>query len=225
MSTIPFEMATWTEPEAGADRGGFLPGVFVFVVLQLGVLIAVGTTGLKGPMVLSGALFPTLLVALFEPFVGLCVMFAVVYYEDLLILSVGVVTLTKLLALFTGVGFLMRCQRLEHTVLPPEAMSRLGLAFAFLCMVSSLWAQFPKATFSFSLAPVLLSLCLLMASQLINTQARLRTILMCVALSCLVGSLLMISGASVTRGFEESGRASLGESNVNKLSQLLVLGN
>lgn len=224
MSTIPFEIANWTEPEAKPDRGGLKHGVFAFVVLQMGALIVMGLTGLTGPLVLTGTVFPTLLISLFEPFIGLCVMFAVVLYEDLLVVSVKAVTLTKLLAFFTGIGFLIRCQRREHTVFPPEAMSRLAIAFALLCMISSLWAQYPRASFTGSLTPVLLSFCLLMASQLINTLARLRTILMCVALSCLVGSLLMISGAGVTHEFEEMGRASLGEANVNKLSQLIALG-
>lgn len=226
MSSVPYivESAAWSEADPEANRDAFQPGVFVFVVLQMGLLMSVGLSGSRSPVVLAGAVTPLLVVSLFQPFVGLCMMFAVVLYEDLFILVGGVLTLTKLLAFFTGIGFLFRCQRQEHSVVPPEAITRLGIAFALLCMISAFWAPNPLISFKNAMTPALLSICLLMASQLINTRARLRTVLMCVTLACVVGGSMMLIYPDVGTGYVASGRASIGETNVNKMASLLVLG-
>ncbi len=219
----PYLAADAVDPiDEGAE---FHTGTVLFTCAQMTILVAMSVLHFPGGV--WGGIFsalPVLIASLFQPFVGLCTLFALMMYDDLFQLVQGMYTFSKMIAIFVAVGYLIRCQRRECTLMPIEPVTRWGLVFVSICMLSALWSKYPVLTLIGAISPTMLLLLGMMATQLVNTPARFRTILLCVALSVGVGGVMMALRVGPVGEYGRTQRVTLGEINLNVLCNMMAIG-
>jgi hypothetical protein len=225
MSTVPTLAYAGAIEEPQEKQPAILMGTLIFVMAQLAVLLALGLSPLKNFWIMLAALFPSLVASLFEPFIGLAALFAFTLFDEQVAVAAARFTSSKFLAIFVALGFFFRCQRRECTVIPPEPLAKLAMAWGLLCMISSVWSVSPKFTFLASITQVLLAGTVLMGSQLITTKARLATLLACVTLASAAGAVIMLAFPQVAGMHTATAdRATMGETNANTIARTLTMG-
>jgi O-antigen ligase len=223
MSTIPYQSYSLTTEEPAGEAPRLLPGTLIFVILQVMALTVVGIGPFKSVLLVLAVVFPTLAVSLFQPFTGLAVLYAIVLFDELVVVREQAFTVSKMVAICVALGFFFRCQRREYTLVPPDPISKLALVWGFFCLISSFWALYPRLTFVGGLTQMMLAGILLMASQMINSRARLRTIMVCLSIACVVGAVIMLVFPEVGV-MKAEGRTTLGTANANVVARTLVVG-
>ncbi|UCG32728.1 MAG: O-antigen ligase family protein [Phycisphaerales bacterium] len=225
MSTMPALAYPVVMEEPQQTQPRLLMGTLIFVMAELAVLLALGLSPLKNFWLMLAALLPALIASLFEPFIGLAALFAFTLFDEQVAVAAARFTSSKFLAIFVAFGFFFRCQRREYSLIPPEPLAKLALAWGFFCMISSMWSVYPKFTFLASITQVLLAGTVLMASQLITTRARLATLLACVTLASAAGAVIMLAFPQLAGAQTATAdRASMGTTNANTIARTLTIG-
>lgn len=196
---------------------------WILVVPQIGVAGATLAVGLPG-LVLPVACLPVLAAAVVNPFVGLAALFAILPFDDLLGVYETRFTLSKTIAVFTLVGFVIRAGRSGYSLLPVERVSRAAAAFAVLMALSSVWSQFPLPSLVGAISVVLLAGLTLIGVQLIDSRRRLEIVLTGLLISgSVVGLMLAFRVGGVTYAYGGEERMFLGRANPNQTGRVLVL--
>ena len=103
MSTIPY-MAQPVSLEPIEEREGtLLMGPLVFVCAELAMLLLLGLGPLKNFWIMLVALFPLMVASLFQPFVGICGLYAFTIFDEQVAVATGF-TSSKMLAICVAVA-------------------------------------------------------------------------------------------------------------------------
>lgn len=222
---VPASSAAYPATDEGVrERASSLNyGVLAAVAVQMALLW--GTYAVFGkqiPLMLVAAVGPTAILSLFEPFVGLALLFAMLPFDAVFSLAEEAFTASKLIAVFVALGFLMRVQRGEYSIFPVEPIGWLSLALGVFAVLSGLWAYDAKAALQASSTMLFFVALMIIGTQMINTPARVRTLALCLVASATLAGLMMTFRFGPVEVFSLDVRLALGSTNVNAMARVMA---
>ena len=219
----PYTASALMETDRGS--GDVHAGVVALTVVQMAILAAFGAMGYPGGALAGiASVLPTAVASLFQPLYGLSTLYCLMLYDDLFQLAERAYTFSKLIAGFVAIGYVLRCQQREYTLLPIEPVTRWGTVLVSLFVLSSLWSAVPVLTLIQALSPVLLMTLAIISTQVINTRRRLLTIMLSLAFSTGLGGLMMALQTGPVAEYAHSARIGIGMTNLNALSVMFDIG-
>lgn len=189
-------------------------------ILLSGAVLAAGVPGLLLPV----ACLPLLIASVVNPFLGIATLFSVVVFDDMLAVYGTSFTLSKTIAVFVFIGFLIRGRGAGYNLFPVEPISIAGTCLVCLMVISSAWSLFPIKSLASALTPVLLCGLTIIGSQVVDRRHRIDIVLAGMMLSgAVAGALLALDVGGVTTLVGGDERASLGGANSNQTGRILVV--